>query len=436
MKKVLIITYYWPPSGGSGVQRWIYFTKYLREFGWEPVIYTMKNADYPIIDEKLINKIPEDIIVLKEKGFEPFKIYKALTGQKNKTLTNSIASKKNNSFTHKLSVWIRGNFFIPDARKFWIKPSVKFLSHYLATNKIDAIISTSPPQSTHLIALKLHHKFQLPWLADFRDPWTKVSYFKDLQLTSFAKKKHLRLEKKVVQTATEVTTVTWTWKKDFEQIRKGKVQLITNGFDDEIEIPPSVVNDKFTLSYFGVLSEDRNPVHTWNAIEQLYNSDLDFAAKFEFIMVGNIDNQIKEYLKKYHFNAKIKYINSLPHQEIFTYYAKSDVLFLVGIPGEKGVLPGKLFEYLSVKKPILSIGEESSDTERLLQTFQCGFHANFNDFETTLTYIKLLWELKKSNAFATYFNFTNENISNFSRRNLTKQLSDLLNTMVLKKTIQ
>lgn len=430
MKKVLIITYYWPPSGGSGVQRWLYFTKYLRTFGWEPIIYTMKDADYPISDVKLLLKIPEGITVLKAKGFEPFKIYKSLTGQKNKRIPNSVVSKKDYGFMHKLAVWVRGNFFIPDARKFWIRPSVAYLSKFLATHKIDVLVSTSPPQSSHLIALAIHKKFNIPWLADFRDPWTKISYFNDLKLTSFARNKHIELEKKIVQSATELVTVTPKLKREFEALRNDKVHLITNGFDDEIKIPPSIKNNKFTLSYFGVLSEERNPVNTWKAIEYTYENHTNFADAFELILIGNIDISIINHLKKYAFNRKITYIDYLSHEDIFSYYAKSDVLLSVGIPGEKGLLPGKVFEYLSIKKPILNIGESNSDLQNFLSTFRCGLHANFNDYKTTLLHIEKLWELKKANRFSEEFNFSDENISLFTRKNLTKQLSELLNNMI------
>ena len=390
----------------------------------------MKNADYPIIDKKLEKKIPEGITILKQSGFEPFKIYKFLTNSKNQVVPNNVVSKKDNHLGHKLSVWIRGNFFIPDARKFWIKPSVNYLSTYLKLNKIDAIISTNPPQSAHLIALALHSKFNIPWLADFRDPWTNISYFKDLKLTSFARKKHHSLEEKVAQTATRLLTVTPTLKTQLEQIRKNEVDLITNGFDDEIELPTSIVSNKFTLSYFGVLSEDRNPSNAWKAIEYLYNNDVDFADKFELILIGNIDISILNHIKNYNFNKKTQHINYLPHDEIFEYYAKSDVLLSIEIPGDKGLLPGKIFEYLYVKKPILNIGEINSDLDNFLQKLQCGLHAGFNDYETTLAHLKQLWSLKKSNLFTERFNFSDENIKPYSRRNLTKQLADLLNKML------
>ena len=188
MKKVLIITYYWPPSGGAGVQRWLKFVKYLREFGWEPIVYTAENPEVPVIDETLTKDIPEGITVLRTKVWEPYQIYKRLSGRKqsDRIQTAFLSEKKKPGTIENLSIWIRGNFFIPDARRFWIKPSVKYLSRYLNDNPVDLIISTGPPHSMHLIAMHLKGKTQIPWLADFRDPWTNIDFYHQLKLSRSA----------------------------------------------------------------------------------------------------------------------------------------------------------------------------------------------------------------------------------------------------------
>ena len=184
MKKVLIITYYWPPSGGAGVQRWLKFAKYLSDFGWEPIIYTVENGEYPVLDYDLLDEVPKGITVLKTPIWEPYSIYKKFTGRKKEDKINSgfLSEKKNPKLLEKLSIWIRGNLFIPDARKFWIKPSVNFLTNYLIDNPVDIVVSSGPPHSSHIIALKLKEKNKLPWLADFRDPWTNIYYYKELLL--------------------------------------------------------------------------------------------------------------------------------------------------------------------------------------------------------------------------------------------------------------
>lgn len=435
MKKVLIITYYWPPSGGSGVQRWVYFAKYLRDFGWEPIIYTMKNPNYQIIDNDLEKTLPENITVLKESGFEPHQIYKLLTKQKDKDIPNNLSAKNNNGFLHQLSVWVRGNIFIPDARKFWIKPSVNYLTNYLKNNTINAIVSTSPPQSTHIIALKLHRKFNIPWLADFRDPWTKITYFNDLHLSNYARKKHYKLEKEVVTSANVLTTVTPGWQMDFEEIRGKKVELITNGYDEDINFPESSDNlsTSFNIGYFGVLSYDRNPQNLWKAIEEMYNNDEAFAKQFKLTFAGSIDNNIQKELKKYSFYSKIIFQGIIPHQDVIKEIVKCNILLVIGIPKDKRVLPAKTFEYFSSKKPILSIGENQSDTSDFLTQNQCGLNADFNDFATTLKHLKQLWEWHQKGELFQQFNFSDENISKYSRKNITKKLSELLNNMIEEK---
>jgi len=192
MKKALIITYYWPPSGGAGVQRWLKFVKYLREFGWEPIVYTPENPEFPEIDESLYSDIPENLTVIKTPIREPYTAYKKFIGRTKKEKINAgfLSEKKRNPFLENISVWIRGNFFIPDARLLWIKPSVKFLLKYLTGNPVDIIISTGPPHSMHIIAMKLNESLKLPWVADFRDPWTNIDFYKDLKLTSWADSRH------------------------------------------------------------------------------------------------------------------------------------------------------------------------------------------------------------------------------------------------------
>ena len=197
MKKVLIITYYWPPAGGSAVYRWLKFTKYLREFGWEPIVYTAENGEYPELDPENEKDIPAGVTILKHPIWEPYQLYKRFIGQKKTEKVNVgfLTEKKKPALAERISVWVRGNFFIPDARRFWIKSSVKYLSKWLAENPVDIIISSGPPHSMHLIAMKLKNRFKLPWIADFRDPWPSIDFYKELRLTWFADKKHHRLEK-------------------------------------------------------------------------------------------------------------------------------------------------------------------------------------------------------------------------------------------------
>ena len=208
-RKVLIITYYWPPSGGAGVQRWLKFVKYLPNLGWEPVVYTVENGEYPVMDKSLNEDVSAALKVIKTPIWEPYNIYKKISGRnKNDTINSGfLAESKKSKFSENLGKWVRGNFFIPDARKYWIKPSIKYLSNFLNDNPADLIISSGPPHSTHLIAMDLKNKFQIPWVSDFRDPWTNIDFYKELKLTNWADAKHKRLEKHVLTNSDLVLTV-------------------------------------------------------------------------------------------------------------------------------------------------------------------------------------------------------------------------------------
>lgn len=425
-----MITYYWPPSGGSGVQRTLYFVKYLRYYGWEPIVYTVENGEFPIIDETLLNEIPDDIEIIKTKIWEPYQLYKKFTGKdKDQRLKPAIVTEKqDHQLAHKISTWIRGNFFIPDARKFWINPSIKYLIEYLSANPVDIIFSSSPPQSVHLIALALKKKFNIPWVADFRDPWTKISYYNDLMLTKWADQKHKSLEKEVLEAADHVVTVSESCRMDFEAIGLREVQVITNGFEDSVVLPDKTPDkDYFTLSYTGTLSRDRNPEQIWFGLQELVRKNEDLKKKLRIRFIGNIDQSIFDSLDQHGLSENYERIGYVPHQEVFDYLMTSDVLLLIGIPNDKGVLTGKLFEYLYTQKPILSIGPKGGDIEKILTQSKSGYCVDFDE--------KQLFQ----QVFIDFFNSTTidnaivkspSNIAAFSRKNLTQQLATIFDQTI------
>ena len=227
-KKVLIITYYWPPAGGSGVQRWLKFMKYLRDFDIEPIIYTVKNPSYPILDDSLLSEIPEGIEIVKQPIFEPNSLL-SIFGSKSKNESAGFLDP-NPSFLGKIMQYIRANYFIPDARKYWIKPSVRFLSNYIEKNAVDVVITTGPPHSLQLIGLQLKKQKGVKWISDFRDPWTEIDYFHQLPLTKKATKKHHILEEEVIRKSDMILVVGDTMKKKFLKY-SDSIEVITNGFD-------------------------------------------------------------------------------------------------------------------------------------------------------------------------------------------------------------
>lgn len=429
-KKVLIITYYWPPAGGPGVQRAVYFAKYLRDFGWEPVIYTVRDGEYPNLDPSFEKEVPPDLTVWKKRSPEPYYWYKLLTGRKkDESLKPAIVSETSKkSFLHKMAVWIRGNFFIPDARMWWIRPSVRFLRQKLNEEPVDAIFSTSPPQSVHLIAQQIAQKKNIPWIADFRDPWTKVHYFDKLMLTPFAEKKHKAQEKSVLKNADQVIATSWTTAADFEKINNKKVEVITNGFElpEFIPAPTSKKNDTFKVLYLGSMTIKKNPEHFWSEIKTWIEEANITPEKLNFTFLGNVENSIFDYLDQIGLKGYYSKIPYIPHKEIWAEMIKADVLFLIGVPGSPDIIPAKVFEYLAIRRPIFSISTKGGDIEKLLEITGAGWNADFNDPGTMFDNFKKMYEMHLQNTLQESFRVEDEKLMKFSRENRTADLARIL----------
>jgi hypothetical protein len=430
-KKVLIVTYYWPPAGGPGVQRWLKFAKYLPEFGWEPIIYTPENPSYPLVDETLLNEVPKHLKIIKTNIWEPYQIAEKLSKSNKKYKGGQFDVGKNQSFFSKLSIFIRGNFFIPDARKFWVKPSVKFLKKYLKENKIDVLVTTGPPHSLHLIGLGLKKDLpELKWIADFRDPWTEISYYKHLKLTQWSDQKHRQLEKAVFENADITLATSYTDAENFQE-NGANAYCITNGFDKEnTSTPLSETEGKvnFTLSYVGVLEQLRNPNELWNVLYELINENPDFAADFELKLVGRIDDIILQQLRHLGIDHKINNLGYLSHNDSVQEMQNSDLLLITNFPNEssKGIIPGKLFEYLATGKKIISFGPTNADVETILSKTNAGEHFDYTETSSVKDYIFSLYEDWKNDKPIT----NAANISEFSRRALSEKLAGLMDNLL------
>lgn len=427
LKKVLIISYYWPPSGGAGVQRWLKFAKYLPEFGWEPHIYTPSNPEAPAYDDSLLNEIPEEVVVVKRKIFEPYSFYKKFTGNKGNVNAGFLSENEDSrkKFTESLSIWIRGNLFIPDARIMWVKPSTKFLRKYIEENNIKVVISTGPPHSMHLIAKKLKAKTNIKWIADFRDPWTNIDFYKDLMLTKVADKKHHKLEKSVLQQANKVITIGNTMAKELEKVRGSSIDVITNGYDlsDFNDVVTKIDNHYFTITHVGSINSDRNHDIFWKALRDLCNKNKEFELKLKLVFVGKLDYQVIKSIKDYNFTDKTEIISYIPHNEIIKYLYSANCLYLPlnNTPNAKGVLSGKLFEYLATNIDIVGIGHPNGDAAEIISKTKSGYMIDFND-KTGLI-----------NAFETIFkkeglltNTISEDRLKYSRKELTRDLVKIL----------
>lgn len=425
-KKILIITYYWPPAGGPGVQRWLKFAKYLPDFGWKPIIYTPENPSYPLLDETLMKDVPENIEMVRTKIWEPYQLAEKLNKSNKKFKAGQFDVGKNQSWKSRLSIWVRGNFFIPDARIFWVKPSITFLEKYLKENSIDTIVTSGPPHSLHLIGLGLKNKMpDLKWIADFRDPWTEISYYKHLKLTKSSDKKHRQLESAVFKNADITLATSYT---DAENFRKAGANAvcITNGFDesDSDKSVKGQMGQAFTLSYIGVLEQLRNPENLWKALDELVKENVDFAADFKLKFVGRIDDKILQAIENSSLKNHILNLGYLAHGKAVEEMQNSDLLLITNFPNEssKGIIPGKIFEYLASGKQILSFGPDKADVAKILEETQAGKHFSYQDTETIKKFILEKFELWKNGSLLE----NTQHIEQFSRKNLTRQLTEVL----------
>ena len=428
MKKVVIITYYWPPMGGGGVQRWLKTTKYLREYGWEPIIFTTENGEASVVDEGAFKQIPDGVETLKVPIWEPFGLYKKLTGKKKgEKLSPGTVTEKEASFTQKLSVWVRGNLFIPDARMFWIKPASKSLNEYLKNNKVDAIVSTGPPHTTHMIALNVIKKNNIPWLADFRDPWTNIDFYDKLQLTNWADKKHKRLERLVLDKADQVVTVSWSWAEDFRRISERMPMVITNGFDPEdfTKAGTLPLDKKFTITHAGSLNDDRNPHALWRALEQVSKEVDGFINDLEIKFIGQVAPVAIKDLTEFGLDKNLNLIDNLPHKEVVTEIMKSQLLLLPlnDTPNIDGVVPGKLYEYIGANRPIVCIGKPDGDAAKIIKETNAGLVSDFDDVDSLIENLKAYYKDYKNDSLT----IESKDYEKYSRKLLAGQIAEELN---------
>lgn len=438
-KKIIIITYYWPPSGGPGVQRWLKFVKYLPDFAWKPTVFIPENPSYPIVDESLIKEVPKDLNLIKTKIWEPYQIAEKLNPKNQKYKGGQFDIEENQSWKSKLSIWVRGNFFIPDARVFWVKPSIKFLKKYLTEQHFDAFVTTGPPHSLHLIGLGLKKEFpNLKWIADFRDPWTEISYYKHLKLTKKSDQKHRALEQEVFKNADITLATSYTDAENFAK-KGANAVCITNGFDvvkkhrdteAKIKNPENFTaqslksSSKFRLSYVGVLEQLRNPEILWEVLNDLINENQEFKNNFELKFVGKIDEKILSKIENSSLKNATKNLGYLSHDDAFLEMKNSDILLITNFPQDssKGIIPGKIFEYLATGKTIISFGPENADVEKILEKTKAGKHFSYDEKENVKSFISQSYEFWKEGKLENQL----ENIEEFSRKNLTQKLVEVL----------
>ena len=442
LKRLLIITYYWPPTGGSGVQRWVKFSKYLPEFGWQPIVYTPANPEQLARDESLLKDIPACAEVIKTHITEPYELYRRLTGGKAGQEVNPVNAQQK-TWKQRLSLWIRGNCFIPDPRVGWVRPSVRFLKKYLREHPVDTVVTTGPPQSVHLIGLRLKKALGLRWIADFRDPWTEMFYYKHLGLSAAADRRHRRLEQAVLDGADKIISVSPPVAADFQARTKTPVVLITNGFDEDDfagsgkigfkssgGVPPEppasqssdgespcggVVRKEIRLVHTGLFAADGNPLNLWDALAERCAADPDFRARLQIRLAGKVDAAITDAIRARGLGDNLFELGYLPHDETVREQRAADFLLLPlrREPEYAKVLPGKIFEYLAARRPVLGIGQEDGAAASVLRDAAAGEMFDWDKKDELL-------------AFLDAEHPQTADIEKYTRRALTERLAEVL----------
>lgn len=422
MKKVLIITYYWPPSGGAGVQRWLKFSKYLPDFGWQPVVLTVdpRFASYPQRDESLLAEVDQECIVYKTRSFELYKFYQFLLGKKEVPF-GGFANESKESWAQKVSKFLRGNFLLPDPRRGWNKFAVKKAGELIAKYNIDTVITTSPPHSTQLIGLKLKSRFPVRWIADLRDPWTDIYYYNQFRHTALARQIDLQYERNVVEKADVLITVSEDVKhlfvaKSDEQVLS-KIYVVPNGYDEaDFMINQVPAETKKIITYTGTISDAYDVNGFLDAL-----SSLDAGLKKDVLIrfVGKVSTPIAKRFWERGFEVEtVGYVN---HEKSIEYLFRSSILLLVvpKVASNKGILTGKFFEYLASRKPVLAIGPTDGDLAQIVKETNCGKIFDYNNVPGIRVFLQEKLQNPESES-------NPEQVRWYSRRMLTQQIAGIL----------
>ena len=426
MKKILIITYYWPPSGGAGVQRWLKFSKYLPEFGYDPVILTVdeKEASYAQLDYSLVKEIDPGLAVHKTKTFEPYNLYRKLSNKKEIPFGGFSNQKKITAF-EKISRFIRGNLFVPDPRCGWNRYAYKKAADLIKEEKIEVIVTSGPPHSTHLIGRKLKKHNGVKWIADFRDPWTDIYYYNDLYHTALVTRIDRWLEKKVLSDADWIITVSQEVGKLLLKkipLSPEKIAVIPNGFDEsDFEQAEPVQNEMFTITYTGTISMTYRIEQFIEAVS-LLPGKVKEGVRIRF--VGNVPDEIVNLFNQKNLSSMVEVMGYIPHEQAVS-QMKGAAMLLMAIPDtpdNKGIVTGKLFEYLAARKPVLAIGPKGGDVDILTDKCKAGKLFSYHDTEGMKNYILEIYQQYSTGTS----DFNSTGIEEYTRKNLTKELSKYL----------
>lgn len=420
MKKVLIITYYWPPAGGPGVQRVLKFAKYLPSFGWEPVVLTVKNGEYPALDATLEKEVPKGCTVYRTPSIEPFGLYKKFTGaQSGETIPVGVLTQEGVNWKKKVAGWARLNLFVPDARIGWLPYAVRKGKAIISREKPALIFSSSPPHTVQLIAKKLAKWSKLPWVADFRDPWTGIYHYDEAPKGMLSNRLDKYFENQVLTSADRITAVSPGFFNT-----KIKMIRLPNGYDyeDLDRINTSSNNRRFTIRYMGSLKIRQYVDSFFTVLEEL-SWIKEYLNNFQFDIIGQVDPLVIEYIRKKSIRFPVKIHGYLDHEKAVRLIANADMLVhIVGRSrNSRAVVGGKLFEYLMVQKPVLAYGPVDGQASQILQETGLGRMFDYENKESARAFI-----LENYNDWkfgTTDSHIKKDNIEKYERKQLTRKLA-------------
>ncbi len=431
MKKVLIVTYYWPPAGGPSVQRVLKFAKYLPEFGWQPIVLTVHKGEYFAIDPTLNTEI-QNIPTYRSFNLEPGSLYRKMTGMRpEEPIPVSILEKPSRTFMQKITHGIRRNLFIPDAKIGWFPFAIHKGKQVIHQEKPELIFSTSPPPTVHLIAARLAHKFQLPFVADFRDPWTAIYYYQLNPRWKCTEKMDRMLERRIMRQAHHLTFTT-RLDVEFYQARYhlgNKCTYIPNGYDEEdfqniqIENTP----EQFIIAHMGSLNYSRIPIELFQALKTAIANQEVNPHHIRLQLIGNVDEAVKAAVDNYHLTPLVEYVGYLPHRQALQLAARASVLLLVNFKSQvsKKIIPGKLFEYLRLRKPIFAISPSDGEVARILNNIERSYVADFD--QTSPIYSGLIREYNYWQSGDFINPAIPPAVKQYDRKILTNQLAQIFN---------
>lgn len=427
--RLLVLTYYWPPSGGAGVQRCLKWVKYLPELGVEPTVITVDSdqATYPVRDESLLREVPAGVRVIRTSTLEPFGSYQKLTGKA--VPHGGFANEGQPSLAQQTMRFVRGNFFLPDPRRGWNRYALAAVEKLLAAGeKFDAVLTSSPPHSTQLIGLALRKRHGLRWLADLRDPWTDIYYTKDLHRTAPAAWLDAHYERQVLTKADAVLVTSPETERLFRRklpdLAKGKILVLPNGYDEpDFQQPSAPPTDCLRLTHTGTISARYR-------IENLLRAIAECQQRYPLVpwrlrFVGQADAAVRAQVAAAGLAGVTEFLPFVPHQQSVAYLLTSSIL-LMAIPDvalNRGILPGKVFEYLAARKPVLCVGPAGSDADHVLRAAGAGQALPYDEYALMLSTLERLtqqWQLDSN------LDLPHAKPAQYSRRAQAARLAELV----------